>query len=73
MMQDWRENVQDIAGLEDVEEELLVVFTELPEEDQQFLVELDLPLGVWEVGLDQGVHQKAGDALQDERKVLFPV
>ena len=73
MMQDWRENVQDIAGLEDVEQELLVVFTELPEEDQQLLVELDLPLGVWEVGLDQGVHQEAGDALQDEREVLFPV
>ena len=73
MMQDWRENVQDIAGLEDVEQELFVVLTELPEEDQQLLVELDLPLGVWEVGLDQGVHQKTGDALQDEREVLFPV
>ena len=35
------------------------------------LVELDLPLRVRQVGLDQRVHQQPGDALQDELEVLL--
>jgi hypothetical protein len=35
----------------------LVEVTELPEENQQLLVELDLLSGVGQVGLEQGVGQ----------------
>lgn len=48
----------------------LVEVTELPEEDQQLLVELDLLGGVGQVGLEQGVGEQPGDAFEDELEVL---
>lgn len=48
----------------------LVEVAELPEEDQQLLVELDLLGGVGQVGLEQGVGQQPGYALEDELEVL---
>lgn len=48
----------------------LVKVTELPEEDQQLLVELDLLGGVGQVGLQQGVGEQPGEAPEDELKVL---
>ena len=42
VMEDGHQDVQHVGALEHVEEELLVVLAELPEEDQQFLVEVDL-------------------------------
>lgn len=48
----------------------LVEVAELPEEDQQLLVELDLLGGVGQVGLEQGVGQQPGCALEDELEVL---
>ena len=42
VMVDGHQDVQHVGALEHVEEELLVVLAELPEEDQQFLVEVDL-------------------------------
>ena len=44
VVQNGRQNVEDVARLENEEQELPVVLTELPEEDQQLLVELDFPL-----------------------------
>lgn len=49
----------------------LVEVTELPEEDQQLLVELDLLGGVGQVGLEQGVGEQPGDAFEDELEVLW--
>ena len=65
--------ILDLAALEDVVEELLVVLTQLPEEDEQLLVEVDLLLGAGQVGLGQRVHQQPRDARQDEGEVLLPV
>ena len=48
----------------------LVEVAELPEEDQQLLVELDLLGGVGQVGLEQGVGEQPGYALEDELEVL---
>lgn len=48
----------------------LVEVTELPEEDEEFLVEVDLLGGVGQVGLGQRVVQQPGQAFQDEAKVL---
>lgn len=48
----------------------LIEVTELPEEDQQLLVELDLLGGVGQVGLEQGVGEQPGYALEDELEVL---
>lgn len=48
----------------------LVEVTQLPEEDEQLLVELDLLGGVGEVGLRQGVGEQPRQALQDEVVVL---
>ncbi len=47
------------------------MLAELPEEDEQFLVEEHLPLRVGQVRLGQRIHQKSRDALQDEVKVLL--
>lgn len=46
MVQNWSQNIQDFTGLEDKEQETFVVFAELPEENQQLLVKLNLLLGV---------------------------
>ena len=56
-----------------MEEELSVVFTELPEEDKELLMEMDFPLGVGEVGLGQRVGQQPGQAGQDKLEVLVAV
>ena len=48
----------------------LIKVAELPEENQEFLVELDLLGGVWQICLDQGVGQQPSQALQDEAEVL---
>ena len=48
----------------------LVEVTELPEEDQQLLMEMDLLGGTRQVSLDQGVIQQLSQALQDEAQVL---
>lgn len=48
----------------------LVEVTELPEEDQQFLMELDLLGRIGQVGLEQGVGEQPGYALEDELEVL---
>ena len=37
------EDLQHVRALQHVEQELLVVLAELPEEDQQLLMEVDLP------------------------------
>jgi len=37
------EDLQYVRALQHVEQELLVVLAELPEEDQQLLMEVDLP------------------------------
>ena len=66
-------NLPDLAALEDVVEELLVVLAQLPEQDEQLLVEVDLLLGAGQVGLGQRVHQQPRDARQDEAQVLLPV
>ena len=66
-------DLQHLAALEDVVEELLVVLAQLPEEDEQLLVEVDLLLGAGQVGLGQRVHQQPRDARQDEGEVLLPV
>ena len=42
VVEDGDEHLQDVAALEHVEEELLVVVAHLPEEHQQLLVEGDL-------------------------------
>ena len=60
VVEDGGEDVEDVGGLEDEEEELLVVLAELPEEDEQLLVEGDLPLAVRQVRLHQRVHQQLG-------------
>ena len=44
VVQNGRQNVEDVARLENEEQELPVVLTELPKEDQQLLVELNFPL-----------------------------
>lgn len=48
----------------------LVEVTEFPEENEQFLVELDFLCGVGKVGLEQGVRQQPGYPLEDELEVL---
>lgn len=48
----------------------LVDVTEFPEEDEQFLVELDAFTGPWQVGLQERVVQQASHSFQYERKVL---
>lgn len=48
----------------------LVEVTELPEENQQLLMELDLLGGVGQVRLLQRVRQEPSQALQDEVEVL---
>lgn len=48
----------------------LVEVTELPEENQQLLMELDLLGGVRQVCLLQWVRQEPSQALQDEVEVL---
>lgn len=48
----------------------LIEVTELPEEDQQLLMELDLLGRVGQVGLEQGVGEQPGYALEDELEVL---
>lgn len=48
----------------------LVEVTELPEDDQQLLVELDLLGGTRQVGLDQGIIQQSSQTFQDEAQVL---
>lgn len=48
----------------------LVVVTELPEEDQQLLVELDLLGGMRQVSLDQGIVHQPSQTFQDEAQVL---
>ena len=73
VMQDWREDVKHIGALKHKEEELLVVLTKLPEEDEELLVELDLALGVREIRLDQRVHQQPRHPFEDELKVLLAV
>ena len=37
MVQNWNHDVEDVAGLEDKEQELLVVLAKLPKEYQEFL------------------------------------
>ena len=44
VVQNGRQNVEDVARLENEEQELPVVLTELPKEDQQLLVKLNFPL-----------------------------
>ena len=61
VVEDGGEDVEDVAGLEDEEEELLVVLAELPEEDEELLVEGHLLLAVRQVRLHQGVHQQSGE------------
>ena len=60
VVEDGGEDVEDVGGLEDEEEELLVVLAELPEEDEELLVEGHLPLAVRQVRLHQRVHQQPG-------------
>lgn len=48
----------------------LVEVAELPEEDQQLLVELDLLGGSRQVRLDQRVVHQPGQTFQDEAQVL---
>ena len=48
----------------------LVEVTELPEEDQQLLVELDLLGGVRQVRLDQRVVEQPSQTFEDEAQVL---
>ena len=48
----------------------LVEVAELPEQDQQLLMELDLLGRVGQVGLEQGVGEQPGYALEDELEVL---
>ena len=61
VVEDGGEDVEDVAGLEDEEEELLVVLAELPEEDEELLVEGHLLLAVRQVRLHQRVHQQSGE------------
>lgn len=61
-MQDGRQNVEDVARLEDVEQEFLVVLAELPEEDQELLMEVDFPLGIRQVGVRQRIHKQPRDS-----------
>jgi len=42
IVENGHEDLQHVGALEHVEEELLVVLAELPEEDEQLLVEVDL-------------------------------
>ena len=44
IVEDRDDNLQDITALQHVVEELLVVFTQLPEQDQQLLMEVNLLL-----------------------------
>lgn len=48
----------------------LVEVTEFPEENKQFLVELDFLCGVGKVGLEQGIRQQPSYPLEDELEVL---
>ena len=73
MMQDGGKDVQNVAGLQHEEEELLVVLAELPEEDEELLMKLDFALWMREICVDEGVHQEARDTLQDEGEVLLAV
>ena len=57
MMQNGSQDLQDVARLEDVEEKLFVVLTELPKEDEKLLVELNFPLGIRQIGMCKGIHQ----------------
>jgi len=49
----------------------LVEVAELPEENQQLLVELDLLGGLREVSLDQGVVEQPSQPFEDEAQVLM--
>lgn len=48
----------------------LVKVTEFPEENEQFLMELDFLCGVGKVGLEQGVGQQPSYPLKDKLEVL---
>ena len=52
VVQDWCQDVQDVTGLENKEEELFVVFTKFPEENEKLLMELDFSLRMGQIGLD---------------------
>ncbi|TNN33636.1 hypothetical protein EYF80_056201 [Liparis tanakae] len=70
-LEDWELRTEDRAPqLLSERARHLVEVTELPEEDQQLLVELDLLGRVRQVGLDQAVVHQPGQTLQDEAQVL---
>lgn len=50
----------------------LVDVAEFPEEEEQLLVELDLPGGMRQVRLDQRVVEQLSQTLQHEAQVLIP-
>ncbi|MPC67725.1 hypothetical protein E2C01_061908 [Portunus trituberculatus] len=74
VVQDGHQDVQYITALQDVKQELLQggdqegVRTELPEENKQLLVEVDLLGGVWE-----RVVEEASEATQHEGEVFLAV
>ena len=70
VVQDGNHDVQDLAALEDVVEELLVEVAKLPEQDEHLLMKVDLFAGSWQKCLDHWVVQQTTESLEYEPKVL---
>ncbi len=73
VVENGHQDLQDIARLQYVVHELFVVVAELPEEDQQLLVEGDALVAVRQVALRQRIVQQAGEAAQQKLKVVLAV
>ena len=62
IVEDRDDDLQDVATLENMIEELSVVLTQLPEQNQELLVEMDFLLRSRQICLGQRVHQQPGDS-----------
>ena len=68
---DGHEDVENVAGFQDVVEEFLVKVAHLPEEDEQLLVILHLLVRVGQVRLDQGILEEPGEAVEHKGEILL--
>lgn len=70
MVQNRNKHIQDVAALQHIVQEFLIVVTDFPKEDEQLLVAVQPLRRIGQIALHKWIVQQPRDATQTKLKIL---